>query len=160
MSPSLYLEFRLKLNQTLALQSPSNSNLSTSLTDTPQFLSFKKVIWKVFNKNLIAFLTSKDAVLKGVIDCIKQYDEDRLKQPNPYLHSYWRDLHVSSVFVYMDGKVAIPNALKDAFIEDLHASYPVISGMVSIAQHCWWPYINIELLVCSIECTSFTAIGK
>ena len=45
-------------------RSSSHSNLSTPLTDSPQELSCEKVVGKVFNKGLIASLTSKDAVLK------------------------------------------------------------------------------------------------
>ena len=141
-------------------RSSSHSNLSTPLTDSPQVLSFEKVVGKVFNKGLIASLTSKDAVLKEVRDCIIRSDEERLKALNPYLHSYWRDLHVSSGCVCMDEKVAIPNALKDALVEDLHASHPGSLVMVSMAQHCWWPYMNRDLLVKAIECKSCTTIGK
>ena len=60
----------------------------------------------------------------------------------------------------MDEKVAIPIALSDALVEDLHASYPGSWGMICIAQHCWWPYMNRDLLVRAIECKSCTAIGK
>ena len=141
-------------------RSSSHSNLSTPLTDSPQVVSFEKVVGKVFNKGLIASLTSKDAVLKEVRDCIIRGDEERLEALNPYLHSYWRYLHVTGGCVYMDEKVAIPNALKDALIEDLHASHPGSWGMVCMAQHCWWPYMNRDLLVKAIECKSCTAIGK
>ena len=138
----------------------SHSNLSTPLTDSPQVMSFERVVGKVFSKGLIAPLTSKDAVLKEVRDCIIRGDEERLKALNPYLHSYWRDLHVTGGCVCMDEKVAIPIALKDALIEDLHASHPGSWGMVCMAQHCWWPYMNRDLLVKAIECKSCTAIGK
>ena len=141
-------------------RSSSHSNLSTPFTDSPQVVSFEKVVGKVFNKGLIASLTSKDAVLKEVRDCIIRGDEERLKALNPYLHSYWRDLHVTGGCVCMDEKVAIPNALKDALTEDLHASHPGSWGMVCMAQHCWWPYMNRDLLVKAIECKSCTAIGK
>ena len=62
--------------------------------------------------------------------------------------------------VYMDEKVAIPNALKDALVEGLHASHPGSWGMICMAQHCWWPYMNRDLLVKAIECKPCTAIGK
>ena len=32
--------------------------------------------------------------------------------------------------------------------------------MVCMAQHCWCPYINRDLLVKALECKSCTAIGK
>ena len=76
----------------MAHQSPPNSNLSSPLIDSLQVLSFEKMAGKVFNKNLIASSTSKDAVLKEVRDCIIRDDADRLKQLYPYLHSYWRNL--------------------------------------------------------------------
>ena len=141
-------------------QSSSHSNISTPLTDSPQILSFDKVVGKVYNKGLIASLTSKDAVLKEVRDCIIRSDEERLKALNPYLHSYWRVLHVSSGCVCMEEKVAIPSALKDALIEDLHASHPGSWGMICMAQPCWWPYMNRDLLVRATECKPCTAIGK
>ena len=60
----------------------------------------------------------------------------------------------------MDEKVAISNALKDALIEDLHASHPGSWGMVCMAEHCWWPYMIRDLLVRAIQCKHCTAIGE
>ena len=141
-------------------QSSSHSNISTTLTDSPQIFSFQKVVGKFFNRGLLAYLTSKDAVLKEVRDCIIRSEEERLEALNPYLYRYWRDLHVSNGCVCMDEKVAIPNTLKDALIEDLHASHPGSWGMIYIAQLFWWLYMNRELLVRAIECKPCTAIGK
>ena len=118
------------------------------------------MVGKVCNKGLIASLTIKGAVLKEVRDCFVRSDGARLKALNPYLRSCWRDLHVISGCVCMDEKVAIPNALKDALVEDLNASHPGSWGMVCMAQRCWWPYMNCDLLVQAIECKSRTAIGK
>ena len=53
-----------------------------------------------------------------------ELDEEQIKQLNPYLLSYWRDLHVSSGCVCMEEKVAITNALEEALTEDVHASHP------------------------------------
>ena len=136
-SPSV--SFNKNTTTNTPCRSSSHSNLSTSLMDSPQVLSFEKLLGKVFNKRLIASLTSKNAVLKEVRDCIIQSEEERLKALNPYLHSYWRDLRVSSGCVCMDEKVAIPNALKDALVEEPHARHPSSWRMVCMAQHCWWP---------------------
>ena len=56
--------------------------------------------------------------------------------------------------------MAIPNTLKDALVEDLLASHPGSWGMICMAQHCWWSYMNRDLLVRAIECKSCIAIGK
>ena len=64
------------------LQSPPHSKLSTSVTDSPQVMSFDSVIGKAFNKKLTASLTRKHAVLKEVRECIVRSNKNRLKQLN------------------------------------------------------------------------------
>ena len=69
------------------------------------------------------------------------------------------DLHVRSGCVCMDEKIAIPNVLREALVEDLHGSHPGTWGMICIANHCWWPNMNRELIVRSTERKSCTAVG-
>ena len=137
-----------------------SSNASTPLTPSPHVPIFEYIVSKIFNKSLIASLTSKDAVLKEVRDCILTNNESRLKAINPYIHSYWRDLHVRSGCVCVDERVAIPNVLREALIDDIHSSQPGTWGMICIATHSWWPYMHRELIVKSTECKPCTAIGK
>ena len=137
-----------------------SSNASTPLTPSPHVPTFNYIVSKIFNKSLIASLTSKDAVLKGVRDCILTNNESRLKAINPYIHSYWRDLHVRSGCVCIDERVAIPNVLREALIDDIHSSHPGTWGMICMATHSWWPYMHRELIVKSTECKPCTAIGK
>ena len=87
-------------------------------------------------------------------------NERRLKALNPYIHSYWRDLHVRCGCVCIDETIAIPNVLREALIEDIHSSHPGTWGMVCLATHCWWPYMNRELIVKATECKPCTPIGK
>ena len=101
-----------------------SSNASTPLTPSSHVPTFDYIVSKIFNKSLIASLTSKDAVLKEVRDCILTNNESRLKALNPYIHSYWRDLYVRSGCVCIDEKVAIPNVLREAMTDDNHSSHP------------------------------------
>ena len=137
-----------------------SSNASTPLTPSPHVPTFEYIVSKIFNKSLIVSLTSKDAVLKEVRDCILTNNESRLKAINPYKHSYWRDLHVRSGCVCIDERVAIPNVLREALIDDIHASHPGTWGMICMATHSWWPYMHRELIVKSTECKPCTVIGK
>ena len=137
-----------------------SSNASTPLTPSPHVPTFEYIVSKIFNKSLIASLTSKDAVLKEVRDCILTNNESRLKALNPYIHSFWRDLHVRSGCVCIDEKVAIPNVLREALIDDIHSSHPGTWGMICMATHCWWPYMHRELIVKATECKPSTVIGK
>ena len=137
-----------------------SSNASTPLTPSPHVPTFEYLVSKLFNKSLIDSLTSKDAVLKEVRDCILTKNESRLKAINPYIHSYWRDLHVRSGCVCIDERVAIPNVLREALIDDIHSSHPGTWGMICMAIHCFWPYMHRELIVKATECKPCTAIGK
>ena len=114
-----------------------SSNASTPLTPSPNVPTFELIVSKIFNKSLIASLTSKDAVLKEVRECILTNNENRLKSLNPYIHSYWRDLHVRSGCVCIDERVAIPNVLREALIDDIHSSHPGTWGMICMATHSW-----------------------
>ena len=74
--------------QIITPTSPAHSsNTSTPLKPSPHVPTFDYVVSKIFNKSLIASLTSKDAVLKEVRDCILTNNESRLKALNPYIHS-------------------------------------------------------------------------
>ena len=129
-----------------------SSNASTPLIPSPHVPTFEYIVSKIFNKSLTASLTSKDAVLKEVRDCILTNNESRLKAINPYIHSYWRDLHVRSRCVCIDERVAIPKVLREALIDDIHSSHPGTWGMICMAIHCWWPYMHRELIVKATEC--------
>ena len=85
----------------------------------------------LFTKCFLALLTSKDAVLKGIQDCILQNVEKRCRHVITYLHSYFRDLHVRSaclcmylcvcgcvcVCVFVEESVAIPKSIQEAVLE-------------------------------------------
>ena len=137
-----------------------SSNVSTPLTPSPHAPTFEYIVSKIFNKSLIASLTSKYAVLKEVRDCIITNNGSRLKAINPIIHSYWRDLHVRSECVCIDERVAIPYVLREALIDDIHSTHPGTWGMICMATHCWWPYMHRELIVKATESKPCTVIGK
>ena len=105
-------------------------------------------------------LTSKDALFKENRGYILKKNAARLKEINPYIHSYWQDLHVRSGCVCIDEKVAISDVLRETLTDETHASHPDAWGMICIATHCCWPYMNRELIVKSKECKPCTAIAK
>ena len=117
----------------------TSSNTSTPLTHSPKTPTVDNLITKFFSKFLIPLLTSNDAVLKEVCDCILNNNEERPHEINPYIHLHRRELHVRSGDVYIDETVAIPDVLRQAFIDILHASHPDTWGMLCMATHCWWP---------------------
>ena len=143
------------------LTSPAYSpNASIPLTPSPHVPKLEYIVSKIFNKSLTASLSSKDAVLKEVRDCILTNNESRRKALNPYIHSYWTELHVRSGCVCFDDKVAIPNVLREAMIDDIHSSHPGTCGMICMATQCWWPYMHRERIIKAIEYKPCMVIDK
>ena len=105
-------------------------------------------------------LTSKDAVLKEVRDCILQNDAQRCKEVNPYLFSYWRDLYGRSGCVCVEERVAIPHSIQDAVLESLHLTHPGSWGIITLGQYAFWPYMHREILKKTAQCKPCTDIGK
>ena len=94
-------------------------------------------------------------------DRILQRDEQRCKEVNPYLHSYWGDMHVRSGGVCVDERVAIPHSIQDAVLESLLLPHPGSWGMITLGQYAFcWPYMHWEILIESAQCEPWTEICK
>ena len=112
---------------TTTVTSPSTDNLYTDAF----IFSFSKI----FLSTLMASLTSKDAILKEIRDCVLTENEERCRQISPYIHSFWKDLHVKNECVCIDDLIAIPNSIKDAYKESIHATHQGSRGMTDMATH-------------------------
>ena len=117
---------------------------TTSNTDTPtgsmieetDDILFTETLNKVFGKKFLAILTGNDAILKEVRDCVLRNDPDRLKRDKS-LSLFLLNLSVKHGCVCLDERIAIPKAIKDAVLEDIHSTHPGSFAMLSLAQIIW-----------------------
>ena len=154
----------------VTFQSTPNSAVTSTYSsdegpNSPNFELSKEEVFEnnstqLFTKGFLAVLTSKDAVLKEVRDCILQNDAKRCKEVNPYLFSYWRDLYVRSGCVGMDERVAIPHSIQDAVLESLHLTHPGSTGTITLGQYAFWPYMHREIPNKAVQCKPCTDISK
>ena len=140
---------------TQASPSPENHDIELSREEI-----FENNLNQLFIKSFLAVLTSKDAVLKEIRDCVYQDDEARCKEISPYVHSFWKDLHVKSGCLCVDQRVAVPNSIKEAVLESIHMTHPGSWGMISLSQYAWWPYMHREILAKASDCVPCKDIGK
>ena len=115
-------------SNTQASSSPDNHDIELSREEI-----FENNLNQLFTKSFLAVLTSKDAVLKEIRDCVIQDDEARCKEVSPYVHSFWKDLHVKSGCLCFDHRVAIPNFIKEAVLESIQMTHPGSWGMISLS---------------------------
>ena len=144
------------LNPTIS----SNEGQNLPNLDLSKEEVFENNLTQLFTKGFLAVLTSKDAVLKEVRDCILQSDPQRCKEVNSHMFSYWRDLHVRSGCVCINERVAIPHSIQDAVLESLHLTHPGSWGMITLGQYAFWPYMHREILNKAAQCKPCTDIGK
>ena len=57
-------------------------------------------------------------------------------------------------------RIAIPNSIKDAYVEAIHATYPGSWGMADMATLAWWPYMHRDIISKTAKCNPCVKIGK
>ena len=122
--------------------------------------SFNFALSKSFSGSLMASLTTKDAILKEIRDCILTENEDRCKQISPCIHSFSKDLHVRNGCVCIDDRIALPRAIKDPYVDAIHATHPGTWGMTDMATLAWWPYMHRDIATKTAKCKPCVKIGK
>ena len=83
----------------------------------------------------MASLTSKNAILKRIRDCVFTENEDKCLQISLYILSFWKDLHVKNECLCIDDRIAIPNSIKGTYMESIHATNPGSWGMKDMTTH-------------------------
>ena len=98
----------------VTFQSTPNSNTTRSSNDgqtSPNLELSKEEVFEnnltqLFTKGFLAVLTSKDAVLKEVRDCVLQNDPQRSKEVNPY------SSHIGGICMFARDVFVWTNALR------------------------------------------------
>ena len=137
-----------------------NTTVTSPSTDDLYTDAFNFALSKILSSTLMASLTTKDAILQEIMDCVLTENEDRCQQISPYIHSLWKDLHVKNGCVCIDDRIAIPNSIKDAYVEAIHATHPGSCGMTDMATHAWWPYMHRDIITKTAKCNPCVKIGK
>ena len=96
---------------TTTVTSPSTDDLYTD--------AFNFVLSKNSSSTRMASLFSKEAILKEIRVCVLTDNEDRCRQISPYIHSFWKDLHVKNSCVCVDDRIAIPNSIKETWKQSM-----------------------------------------
>ena len=144
---------------------PSTPNTDTTTVTSPStddlyIDAFNFALSKIVSSTLMASLSTKDAILKEIRDCILTENEDRCKQILPYIHTFWKDMHVKNGCVCIDDRIAIPHSIKEAYVEAIHSTHPGSSGLTDMATHAWWPYMHRDIISKTAKCNPCFKIGK
>ena len=64
------------------------------------------------------------------------------------------------VCVCTDDRIAIPNSVKEAYVETINATHPGSWRMTDMVTHAWWPYIHRDIITKLAKCNPCVKIGK
>ena len=129
------LEMQADQNPTMSTppKSPAKSPLSFTtylspnkeqiITPSTTNTTLDKSIKDVFSSTLIAAMTNRDSVLREIRDCIIHNDESRCKAVSKQIYAHWNQLSVNDGCILRDNRLTIPNTLKEAVIDVLHATH-------------------------------------
>ena len=68
-----------------------------------------------------------------------------------YIHSFWPDLNVKSGCLCIGDQIALPHAIKYAYIDLIRSSHPGSWGMNGMAIRACRPFMNGNLLTKTAE---------
>ena len=69
-------------------------------------------------------------------------------------------MHVKNGRVCIDDRIAIPNSIKESYVEAIHATHPGSWGMTDMATHAWWPYMHRDIISKTGNSNPCVKIGK
>ena len=119
-----------------------------------------KAIKNVFSSTLTAAMTNRDSVLRRNRDCLVQNNESRCKAVNKQIHAHWEQLSVNDGCILHNYRLTIPNTMKEAVNDVLHATHPGSWGMKELANRLWWPFINRDSINKAKTCRPCTEFVK
>ena len=69
-------------------------------------------------------------------------------------------MHVKNGCVCIDDRIALPHAIKDAYVDAINATHSGTWGMTDMATHAWWPYMHRDIATKTAKCNPCVKIGK
>ena len=155
-SPSESLEVSVikkgKTNHNSRKDDPSQGEVSTenSLDN----------LTKLFDRSLLAELTSEDAWMDRLRRVIERNDRHSFKLMGPYTNPLWHQLSVVDDCILVDNRLAVPGQLRQAVLKGIHRGHPGQEAMLHVSKYLWWPHMHKDIVNLAEEGRSCTRYGK
>ena len=115
---------------------------------------------KLFDRNLLAELTTEDTWMDRLWRVIERKDRHSFELMGPYTNSLWHQMSVVDVCIVVDGRLAVPGQLRPAVLKRIHRGHPGQEAMLDVSRYLWWPHMRKDIVNMAEECRSCTRYGK
>ena len=115
---------------------------------------------KLFDKSLLAELTTEDTWMDRLRRVIERGDKQGFELMGPYTNTLWSQMAVQDDCILVNNRLAVPVQLRQAVLKRIHRGHPGQEAMLGASQYLWWPHMNKDIVNLAEECRSCTRYGK
>ena len=115
---------------------------------------------KLFDKNLLAELTTEDTWMDRLRRVVERGDKQGFELMGPYTNPLWSQMAVQDDCILVNNRLAVPIQLRPAVLKRIHRGHPGQEAMLGAAQYLWWPHMNKDIVNLAEECRSCTRYDK
>ena len=115
---------------------------------------------KLFDKNLLAELTTEDTWMDRLRRVVERGDKQGFELMGPYTNPLWSQMAVQDDCILVNNRLAVPIQLRQAVLKRIHRGHPGQEAMLGAAQYLWWPHMNKDIVNLAEECRSCTRYDK
>ena len=115
---------------------------------------------KLFDKSLLAELTTEDTWMDRLRRVIERGDKQGFELMGPYTNPLWPQIAVQDDCILVNNWLAVPVQLRQAVLKRIHRGHPGQEAMLGASQYLWWPHMNNDIVNLAEECGSCTRYGK
>ena len=115
---------------------------------------------KLFDKSLLAELTTEDTWMDRLRRVIERGDKRGFELMGPYKNPLWSQMAVQDDCILVNNSLAVPVQLRQAVLKRIHRGHPGQEAMLGVSQYLWWPHMNKDIVNLAEECRSCTRYGK
>ena len=114
---------------------------------------------KLFDKSLLAELTTEDNWMDHLRRVIERGDKQGFELMGPYTNPLWSQMAVQDDCILVNNRLAVPVQLRQAVLKRIHRGHPGQEAMLGVSQYLWWPHMNKDIVNLAEECRSCTRYG-
>ena len=110
---------------------------------------------KLFDKSLLAELTTVDTWMDHLRRVIERGDKKGFEIMGPYTNPLWSQMAVQHDCILVNNRLAVPVQLRQAVLKRIHRGHPGQEAMLGAAQNLWWPHMNKDIVNLAGDCTRY-----
>ena len=111
---------------------------------------------KLFDKNILAELTSEDTWMDRLRRVIERGDKRGFELMGPYTYPLWSQMAVQDDCILVNNRLAVPLHMRQAVLKLNHREHPGQEIKQGVSKYLWWPHLHKGIVNLAEECRSCT----